>query len=160
MAIRVRGSLAKTAAREWPEVAPVQRLALCSLEWEPLPEFSGGGVKRRVGTKTPAERGVDSWLNYGEEGIWKRTHRTSRRALFTPHRVAGRPRRDVVIGGRRTTIGSYVGSGKKFEIVDDYHDPHHAQRILADAWIGTSEFRVMNVDGEDGIVETQISERG
>ena len=64
-------------------------------------------------TKTTAERGVDSWLNYGEDGIWKRAHRTPQRALFTPHCAAGGPSRDVVIGGCRTTIGTYVGSGKK-----------------------------------------------
>ena len=64
-----------------------------------------------------------------------------------------------MIGRRRDTIGTYVGSGKKFEIVDDDHDPNHAHRILANAWIGTSEFRVMNVDSEDEIVEAQISER-
>ena len=132
-------------------------------EQEPLPAIWAcaplilveGGVKRRVRTKTPAERGVDSWMNYGEEGIWKRAQRTPRRALFTPHRVAGGPSREVVIGGRRTTIGTYVGSCKKFEIIDNYHDPNYAHRILANAWIGTLEFRVMNVDSEDEIVETQ-----
>ena len=41
-----------------------------------------------------------------------------------------------------------MGSGKKFEIVDDYHDPNNAHRILANAWIGTSEFRVMDIDSE------------
>ena len=99
-------------------------------------------------TKTPAERGADSWMTYGEEGIWKQAHRTPRRALFMPHRVAGGPGRNTLIGGRRTTTGTYVGRGKKFEIVDDYHDPNNAHRILANAWIGTSEFRVMNVDSD------------
>ena len=41
-----------------------------------------------------------------------------------------------------------MGSGKQFEIVDDYHDPNHAHRILANAWIGTSEFKVMNIENE------------
>ena len=48
----------------------------------------------------------------------------------------------------RITRGTYVGSGKKFEIVDGYHDPKNAHRILANAWIGSSEFRVMNIDSE------------
>ena len=88
-------------------------------------------------------------MSYGEEGIWKRAHRTPRRALFTPHRVAGGPGWQTLIGRRRTTIGKYVGSGKKFEIVNDYHDPNHnAHRIIANAWIVTLEFRVMNVDSE------------
>ena len=62
--------------------------------------------------------------------------------------TTSRRRRQTLIGGRRTTIGTYVGSGKKFEIVDDYHDPNNAHRILANAWIGTSEFRVMDIDSE------------
>ena len=45
-------------------------------------------------------------------------------------------------------MGTYVGSGKKFKFVDDYHDPNNAHRILANAWIGTLELRVMNVDSE------------
>ena len=80
--------------------APPSNPGLCPVD------SRGGGVKRRVRTKTPAERGVESWMNYGEEGIWKRAHRTPRWALFTPHRVAGGPGREVVVGGRRTTIGT------------------------------------------------------
>ena len=117
---------------------------------EAPPALSGGGDKRRARTrtKTPAERGFDSWMSYGEKGIWKRAHRTPRRSLFTPHRVAGGPGRQTVIGGRRTTKGTYVGNGKQFVLVDDYHDPNHAHRILANAWIGTSEFREMNIENE------------
>ena len=53
----------------------------------------------------------------------------------------------------------YVGSGKKFEIVDDHHDPNHAHRILANAWIGTSEFRVMNVQSESETGESLQGEK-
>jgi hypothetical protein len=131
---------------------------------EPPPAISGGGDKRRARTrtKTPAERGVDSWMSYGEEGIWKRAHRTPRRSLFTPHRVAGGPGRQTIIGGHRTTKGTYVGSGKQFVIVDDYHDPNHAHRILANAWIGTSEFKEMNIENETESDDREIlrSEKG
>ena len=95
----------------------------------------------------------------GEEGIWKRAHRTPRRALFTPHCATGGPGRQTLVGGCRTTIGTYVGSGKKLEIVDNYNDPNHAHRILVNSWIGTSEFRVMNVDSEDEMVEIQINNK-
>ena len=74
----------------------------------------------------------------GEGGGWKRAHRTPRRALFTPHQVAGGPGRDAVMITKRTTKGTFVGSGKEFIMIDDYADPSCAHRILANAWIGTT----------------------
>ena len=58
----------------------------------------------------------------GSSGAWKRAHRTPRRALFTPHRVAGGPGREVALSTRRTTSGAFVGTGEKFVIIDDYDD--------------------------------------
>ena len=72
----------------------------------------------------------------GERGEWKRAHRTPRRALFTPHRVAGGLGRDAVMITKRITKGTYVGTGQEFIIVDDYADPSCAHRILPNAWMG------------------------
>ena len=35
------------------------------------------------------ERHVDSWAKEGQDGRWTRIHRSGRRALFTPFKVAG-----------------------------------------------------------------------
>ena len=72
----------------------------------------------------------------GEGGEWKRAHRTPRRALFTPHRVAGGPGRDAVMITKRISKGTFVRSRKEFTIIDDYADPDCTHRILANAWIG------------------------
>ena len=74
----------------------------------------------------------------GVRGEWRRAHRTPRRALFTPHRVAGGPGRDAIMITKRTTKGTYVGTGEEFTIVDDYADPNCAHRIMPHAWIGTT----------------------
>ena len=69
-----------------------------------------------------------------------RAHRTPRRSLFTPHRVSGGPAAGRRLKGSRITKGTYVGNGVTFTIVDNYHDPNLAHRVLGNAWIGTSEF--------------------
>ena len=94
--------------------------------------------KKKLKTRSAAERGVDSWMTGGVRGEWKRAHRTPRRALFTPHRVAGGPGRDAIMLTKRITKGTYVGTGEEFVIVDDYADPNCAHRILKNAWIGTT----------------------
>ena len=40
---------------------------------------------------------------------------------------------------RRVTSGMFLGTGEKFEIVDDYSNPVDAHRTLTNAWIGTTE---------------------
>ena len=69
--------------------------------------------------------------------------------MFTPYRVAGGPGRNIILKGKRITKGTFVASGKEFEIVDSYVDPSSAYRMLYHGWIGTSEFR------EDEINEKQ-----
>ena len=76
----------------------------------------------------------------GSRGAWKRAHRTPRRALFTPYRVAGGPGREVMLSTRRTTSGAFVGTGEKFVIVDDFDEPADAHRVLPNAWVGTTTF--------------------
>ena len=82
---------------------------------------------------------MDSWLCAGVGGEWHRAHRTPRRALFTPHRVAGGPRPGAVMITKRVTRGRYLGSGEEFVIEDDYADPVNAHRVLANAWVGSTQ---------------------
>ena len=100
----------------------------------------GGGERARTRTRTAEERGVDSWIDQGIQGKWLRAHRTPRRSLFTPHRVSGGPAAGRRLKGSRITKGTYVGNGVTFTIVDNYHDPNLAHRVLGNAWVGTSEF--------------------
>lgn len=105
-------------------------------------------AKQKTTIKSAAERGVDSWICSGEKGEWKRAHRTQRRALFTPHRVSGGPRGDVVMNTKRKTKGRFVGIVDALTIEDDYADPMNARRVLANAWVGVTTMC------EEGNVET------
>ena len=100
--------------------------------------------------RSAEERCVDSWLISGENGVWKRAHRTPRRSMFTPNRVSGGPTRDVKMSTRRTTRGTYVGTGAEFVVTDDYADPNAAHRLLPNAWVGTTEFEVENIEQVNG----------
>ena len=48
-------------------------------------------LARKYRSTSPEERCVDSCVSAGAGGVWRRAHRTPRRALFTPFRVAGGP---------------------------------------------------------------------
>ena len=61
--------------------------------------------------------------------------------MFTPHRVAGGPGRDIKLAKTRTTIGKFVASGEQFEIIDHYTEPRAAHMMLEHAWVGTTEFK-------------------
>ena len=108
-----------------------------------------GGSKRGSRQRSAEERCVDSWLASGENGMWKRAHRTPRRALFTPHRVSGGPTRDIMMCTRRTTRGTYVGTGVGFVVTDDYADPNAAHKVMPNAWVGTTEFEEDNAQVKD-----------
>ena len=75
--------------------------------------------------------------------------------MFTPHRVAGCPRRDIILKGERITKGTFVASGKEFEIVDSYVDPSSAHRMLNHGWIGTSKFLDEEIDEKQNGGEKQ-----
>ena len=45
----------------------------------------------------------------------------------------------------------FLGTGEKFEIVDDYANPIDAHRILANAWVGTSEMREWSPTNSDAV---------
>jgi len=106
------------------------------------------GRAPRRSAKSAEDRCVDSWAAAGVEGAWKRTHRTPRRAMFTPHRVAGGPGRDIKLMKTRTTTGKFVTSGEEFKIIDHYTEPKAAHMMLEHAWVGTTEFKeLINDEG-------------
>ena len=80
-----------------------------------------------------ADREVDSWTSAGSQGSWIRCHRTSRRSLFTPYKVAGGPDRDVRLKRYRVTTGTYVRSGKSFKVTDDWLRASNAHRLLEES---------------------------
>ena len=86
-------------------------------------------------------KGVDSWCSKGEAGDWSRRHRTPRRALFTPYKVAGGPDREIRMKRYRVTTGTYVENGQNFKITDDWLKPGNAHRLLKLSWTGTTKFQ-------------------
>jgi hypothetical protein len=95
------------------------------------------------------ERCVDSWIESGENGKWIRRHRTPRRSLFTPHKVAGGPQPGAQLKTSRVTKGTFISSGKSFVIEDDYSKGIDAHKLMDAAWTGITEFR--GIEGEKGI---------
>ena len=87
------------------------------------------------------ERHVDSWGKQGQDGRWTRVHRSARRALFTPFKVAGGPGKRSSLKRLRVTRGRFFSTGREFKIIDDRTVPSHAHRLFESAWIGTTDFR-------------------
>ena len=83
---------------------------------------------------------VDSWSSTGKGGAWIRAHRTPRRALFTPFKVAGGPDRDIRMKRYRITTGTYINGGEKFKITDDWLKPNNSHRLLKASWTGITDF--------------------
>ena len=99
---------------------------------------------------------MDYWAAAGVEGAWTSTHRTPRRAMFTPHRIAGGPGRDIKLEKIRVTVGTFVVSGEQFKIVDQYTEPRAAHMMLEHAWVGTTEFQEMiNYEGANIAASTR-----
>jgi hypothetical protein len=88
---------------------------------------------------SPGERIVDSWSSTGEGGHWTRTHRTPRRALFTPYKAAGGPDRAIRMKRYRITTGVYTLTNEKFRIIDDWMNPSNTHRLLKASWFGSTE---------------------
>ena len=84
--------------------------------------------------------GGDAWRNRGDEGVWCRIHRTPRRAMFTPYRVARGPSMKSTLMSTRTTTG-VTASGQKFTISDNFKNPKNAHMLLFEEWTGTTTFR-------------------
>ena len=67
------------------------------------------------------DRHVDSWSRDGKDGRWTRIHRSGRRALFTPFKVAGGPNAKTPLKKIRITREKYFAFGKMSKIIDDPH---------------------------------------
>ena len=117
-------------------------------------ELQGGAKMKKIpDTKTAEERKVDSWESSGKDGKWKRSHRTPRRCLFTPHKVIGGPDRGARLKRFRVTKGTDILTQKAFKIVDDYTQASNAHRMIGRSWTGTTEFHevaeFIEVSGDD-----------
>ena len=53
---------------------------------------------------------------------------------------------------RRTTRGRYLGTGEEFVIEDDYANPVDAHRVLANAWVGTTQVFEEKIEKMNGNV--------
>ena len=105
-----------------------------------------GKTKYKSGTEGKSEdraveRHIDSWGRDGKDGRWTRIHRSARRALFTPFKVAGGPGSKVPLKKLRVTRGKFVSTNKTFKIIDDWSVRANSHRLLEAAWIGTTDFR-------------------
>ena len=89
---------------------------------------------------------VGLWEGAGSDGVNRIIHRTPRRALFTPHHVAGGPGRNVRSGKSRVTTGTFLEPGDSSMIEDRYTKPSTARLMLERGWIRIIEFRGGNLD--------------
>ena len=95
-------------------------------------------------SKPVKEKGVDlrdAWPCRGDKGIWRREHRKSRTALFTPLRVAQGPARDTQLLKIRVTRGVRVDNGQTFSVSDDWTQSSNAHSMLPFVWIGSTIFK-------------------
>ena len=76
--------------------------------------------------------------------------------MFTPHRVACGPGRDIKLAKTRTTIGKFIASGEEFKIIDHYTEPKAAHMMLEHAWVGTTEFKEL-INHENANMRTSTS---
>ena len=83
--------------------------------------------------------GGDAWRCRGAGGVWCRVHRTPRREMFTPYRVAKGPSSSTRLAGTRTTVGT-TRSGQKFTIEDNFKNPQNAHNVIKDEWTGVTTF--------------------
>jgi hypothetical protein len=120
-------------------------------------------LKVPVKTRGTAEdRHVDSWSKEGKDGRWTRAHRTARRALFTPMKVAGGPGTKTPLKKLRITRGKFLDSGRTFKIIDDWTVRANAHRVLEGTWLGTTDFResteCIDDDSDEEVEETEVKE--
>ena len=62
----------------------------------------------------------DVWSSRGDDGIWRRAHRRTRQALFTPMRVAQGPAIDARLVRIRRTTGVDISTLRNVENIDDW----------------------------------------
>lgn len=106
-----------------------------------------------------ADRHVDSWGRERKDGRWTRIHRSARRALFTPFKVAGGPSSKTPLTNIRITREKFFASGKTFKVIDDWTVRANAHRLLDRSWIGTTDVReVADYVDDDSDEEQKRSE--
>ena len=91
-------------------------------------------------------------------------HKSSRRAFFTPHEVAGGPTSKCPLQRLRITRGRFFATGKRFKIIDDWTVRADAHRLLDGAWLGTTDFRELadfiDDDSDDDEEELEDGPKG
>ena len=88
-------------------------------------------------------------------------HRSGRRSLLTPLKVAGGPNAKTPLKNVRITRGKYFVSGRTFKIIDDRTTRANAHRFLEGSWIGTTDFReVAEFVDDDWDEEVKVKELG
>ena len=85
-----------------------------------------------------------------------RRHRTPRRFLLNPYKVAGGPDRETRSKRYRVTTGTYVTSGKSFKVTDDWLRASNAHRLLEESWTGTAVFNELPDYIEESIIPEKI----
>ena len=81
----------------------------------------------------------DCWSERGKNGKWIRIHKTPRRSLFTPFKVAKGPKIQDKLATVRLTNGKFE-NGETFSIVDGWMDLKLAHRCLKAEWTGQTMF--------------------
>ena len=84
---------------------------------------------------------ADSWASRGEGGEWCRSHRTPRRALFTPFKIPRGPGRKTKLKVTGTTEG-IDDLGQKFVVKDNWTDQAQAHALRERPWVGCTSFVV------------------
>jgi hypothetical protein len=91
----------------------------------------------------PTIGGIDVWRG-DTGGVWKREHRSTRCALFTPYGHTGGPTRSpyrsMAVGEVRRTVGVYVDNCEEVEPVDRWKDKEEAHRDMGRPWVGSTTF--------------------
>lgn len=120
--------------------------------------FNNCAMPRLPDDQMAEDRHVDSWSKQGQGGRWTRVHRSARRSLFTPSKVAGGPGKLAGLKKIRITRGRYFNSGKAFKPIDDWTVQSHAHRQLESSWIGIIDFRetIECIDDDDDDVDNAL----
>ena len=72
--------------------------------------------------------------------VGARSTGSSAKTLFTPLKVSGGPSTAYAVGEFRVTRGIFVGSGRRFVLVDRWFWSATPQRCLGESWVGSTSF--------------------
>ena len=102
---------------------------------------AAGNIEGLRNEFNPEGKPVDSWQQDAMGPI--RVHGRPRRCLFTPMRVEGAPPARALTA-TRVTRGTYLNSGKAFEVVDNWTTRSTAHAELREPWVGHTKFLSRN----------------